>query len=54
LEGKLHLIEINRGADLKALHLVLGNFHCVNIFEEIFDICVEGKDSDFINFEETD
>lgn len=51
-EEKLHLIEINRGADLKAFHLVLGQEMSVKIFEELFDICVENKDSDFDYFKE--
>lgn len=48
--GKLYLIEVNRGADLKAFHSVLGDKMSTDIFEEIFDICVDHKNCDFEYF----
>jgi hypothetical protein len=50
-ENLLHLIEVNRGADLVGLQ-VLMNHKIVSIFEEVFDICVDGKETDFDFFEE--
>lgn len=42
-EGKLHLIEINRGADLVGLHTEIGDDLTTKIFEEMFDIVVDGR-----------
>lgn len=40
----LHLIEVNRGADLVGLHSVLGEDKTVEIFRELFDICVDSRE----------
>lgn len=48
--NKLHLIEINRGPDLHGLQISLGNDKITKIFSEMFDIVVDGKNSEFIYF----
>jgi hypothetical protein len=46
----LHLIEINRGADLVGLHRIVGDKTITEIFEELFDICIDGKINNFKYF----
>ena len=47
----LHLIEINRGADLVGLQRIATMPVITKIFEELFDICVDGKTDGFRYFE---
>jgi hypothetical protein len=49
-DSKLHLIEINRGADLVGLNSVLGDEVFTEIFEELFDLVVDGKITNFKYF----
>ena len=48
--GKLHLIEINRGPDLFGLHSTIGEEKITNIFTELFDIVVDGKETNLTYF----
>lgn len=41
--GKLHLIEVNRGADLVGLEIIMKE-KLIEVFTEIFDICVDGRE----------
>jgi hypothetical protein len=41
--NKLHLIEINRGPDLHGLVRTLGERKVTDIFSELFDIVIENK-----------
>lgn len=49
---QLHFIEVNRGADMVGLYTLLGEATLVSIFEEVFDICVDGKTEAFDHFRE--
>ena len=49
---QLHFIEVNRGADMVGLYTLLGEPSLVSIFEEVFDICVDGKTEAFDHFRE--
>jgi hypothetical protein len=49
---QLHFIEVNRGADMVGLYTLLGEPSLVSIFEEVFDICVDGKTAEFAHFRE--
>ena len=49
---QLHFIEVNRGADMVGLYTLLGEATLVSIFEEVFDICVDGKTEAFNHFRE--
>jgi hypothetical protein len=49
-KDRLHLIEINRGADLVGLQRMLGEQSTTEIFTELFDICIDGKISHFKYF----
>ena len=46
----LHLIEVNRGADLVGLQRTIGEAVVTRIFAELFDICVDGKRDQFEHF----
>lgn len=39
--NKLWFIEINRGPDMKGLQMNIGNEHCKNMFDEIFNITID-------------
>jgi hypothetical protein len=45
---------MNRGADMVGLYTLLGEPSLVSIFEEMFDICVDGKTAEFAHFREID
>jgi glutathione synthase/RimK-type ligase-like ATP-grasp enzyme len=49
-DDKLHLIEINRGPDLNGLRLTLGEKKITDIFTEIFDIVIENKAENKLQF----
>jgi Tubulin-tyrosine ligase family len=51
---QLHFIEVNRGADMVGLYTLLGEPTIQSIFEEMFDICVDGKTETFSHFREMD
>jgi hypothetical protein len=51
---QLHFIEVNRGADMVGLYTLLGEPTLISIFEEVFDICVDGKTEAFTHFREID
>lgn len=48
--NKLHLIEINRGPDLHGLLRTLGETKLTDIFCELFDIVIENKPENSIDF----
>jgi hypothetical protein len=48
--NKLHLIEINRGPDLHGLVRTLGKEKITNIFGELFDIVIDGKLEDKLEY----
>ena len=45
---------MNRGADMVGLYTLLEEPSLVSIFEEMFDICVDGKTAEFAHFREID
>lgn len=47
---KLHLIEINRGPDLNGLRMTLGEKKITDIFTEIFDIVIDNKSEEKLEF----
>jgi hypothetical protein len=47
----LHFIECNRGVDMVGLLKMVGDKKMVEIFEELFDITVDGKMENFNLFE---
>lgn len=47
---KLHLIEINRGPDLNGLRLTLGEQKMTDIFTELFDIVIDNKSENDLQF----
>jgi len=50
----LHFIECNRGVDMVGLLKIVGDKTMVEIFEELFDITVDGKMENFNLFEKID
>lgn len=48
--NKLHLIEINRGPDLHGLLRTLGKEKITDIFTELFDIVIDGKDESKLTY----
>jgi hypothetical protein len=50
----LHFIECNRGVDMVGLLKIVGDNTMVEIFEELFDITVDGKVENFNLFEKVD
>ena len=48
--NKLHLIEINRGPDLHGLLRTLGEKKLTNIFSELFDIVIDHKQEDKLEY----
>jgi hypothetical protein len=47
---QLHLIEVNRGPDLHGLKLTLGENKITSMFSEIFDIVMDGKKEDELQY----
>ena len=48
----LHFIECNRGVDMVGLQRIIGDNTMIDIFEELFDITIDGKISNFHFFQQ--